>query len=79
VPADVGTQIALGGQAAIQDQVYPALVRLQTFIEKEALPASPESPGLSSQPDGANYYAFLSRHYTTTKLSPDAIHEIGIQ
>ncbi|HKY91052.1 MAG TPA: DUF885 domain-containing protein [Nevskiaceae bacterium] len=79
IPAEVGAQIALGGQAAIQDQVVPALVRLQTFIEKEALPASPESVGLSTQPDGTNFYAYLARRHTTTKMTPEAIHELGIQ
>jgi uncharacterized protein (DUF885 family) len=79
VPADVGQQLALGGQGAIQDQVMPALTRLRDFIQKDALPAAPDAVGLSSQPDGANYYAFLARFHTTTKLSPEAIHELGIQ
>ena len=32
----------------------------------------------ATTPDGAAHYAFLVRNYTTTDLTPDQIHEIGL-
>ena len=80
VTADVRTQLDLGAQSAILDTVVPALRRLYEFLEKEYIPACPENDmGVSAQPRGAELYAWLVRHHTTTDLTPDAIHDIGLR
>lgn len=79
VPDDVRTQLDLAGQATIVDVVVPALRKLHTFLEKEYIPACPEyEMGLVFQPRGAEFYAWLVRHHTSTNLTPDRIHEIGM-
>jgi uncharacterized protein (DUF885 family) len=79
VPADVRTQLDLAGQSTIIDVVVPALRRLYDFLEKEYLPACPENEmGLMFQPRGAEFYAYLVKHHTSTNLTPDQIHEIGL-
>jgi uncharacterized protein (DUF885 family) len=79
VPANVRTQLDLAGQSTIIDVVVPALQRLHDFLEKEYLPACPENEmGLMFQPRGAEFYAWLVRHHTSTNLTPDQIHEIGV-
>lgn len=79
VPENVRAQLELAGQATIIDVVVPALRKLQTFLENEYIPACPDDEmGLVYQPRGAEFYAWLVRHHTSTNLTPDQIHEIGL-
>ena len=65
-------------RAAIEGAVSPAFAKLADFVEREYLPSCRESVGLWDSPDGADHYAHLARKFTTTSLSPDEIHEIGL-
>ena len=56
-----------------------ALHRLEEFVRSEYLPAARETIGASSLPGGADWYAFLVRHATTTRLTPQQVHEIGVR
>lgn len=64
---------------AIEQHVFPAYERLQKFLAEEYLPACYDSVGCWRQPQGAEIYAAACRRHTTTDLSPDAIHEIGLK
>jgi uncharacterized protein (DUF885 family) len=64
--------------AAIGKEVLPAYQRFARFLEASYVPAGREKPGVSALPDGAKYYAFLIRHTTTTNLTADQIHQIGL-
>lgn len=74
------TQQALRDRArtAIAESVLPAYRRFGEFLRSEYLPACRESIAAASLPDGKEYYAFRARRFTTTDLSPDRIHEIGL-
>ncbi len=63
---------------AIAAAVSPAFGRFADFVEHEYLPACRESVGLWDSPEGDVHYAYRARSFTTTSLSPDAIHEIGL-
>jgi uncharacterized protein (DUF885 family) len=63
---------------AIAESVSPAYAKLAEFVETEYLPACRESVGIWDSPEGDVYYAFLAGSFTTTTLSPDRIHEIGL-
>ncbi len=63
---------------AIDKQILPAYVRLARFLEVSYVPAGRTEPGLSALPDGARYYKYLIRHSTTTDLTADEIHQIGL-
>ena len=63
---------------AIRKEVQPAYLRFARFLEVSYLPACREEPGLSALPDGAKYYAFRIRRTTTTDLTADQIHQIGL-
>jgi uncharacterized protein (DUF885 family) len=63
---------------AIAEAVSPAFDRFAVFVEREYLPACRESVGLWDSPEGDVHYAYRARSFTTTSLSPDAIHEIGL-
>jgi uncharacterized protein (DUF885 family) len=66
-------------QAAIRDALVPAFRKLQDYVRGEYLPQARTSVAASALPEGAAYYAFLVRDQTTTDLSVDAIHEIGLK
>jgi uncharacterized protein (DUF885 family) len=63
---------------AIGKEVLPAYMRFARFLEVSYMPAGREQPGLSALPDGARYYAFLIRRTTTTNLTAEQIHQIGL-
>jgi uncharacterized protein (DUF885 family) len=63
---------------AIGKEVQPAYLRFARFLEVSYIPAGPDAPGLSALPDGAKYYQFLIRRTTTTNLTADQIHQIGL-
>jgi len=72
------TRIKTETLAAITKEVLPAYSRFARFLEVAYIPAGRTDPGISSLPDGAKYYQFLIRHTTTTNLTADQIHQIGL-
>jgi uncharacterized protein (DUF885 family) len=64
--------------AAIREKIAPAYARVHGFIRDEYLPAARETDGLGALPEGGDWYAWLARHHTTTDLTPDEIHRIGL-
>jgi len=63
---------------AIQKEVLPAYLRFARFMEVSYVPAGREEPGIDALPDGAKYYAFRIKRTTTTNLTADQIHQIGL-
>jgi len=64
--------------AAINNKIIPAYQQLSNFIGDEYLSAARESVGLSDLPNGEAWYAHMVRLRTTTDLTPDEIHQIGV-
>ncbi len=64
--------------ATIEKIVIPAYRGLARYFEKTYLPASRESIGLSSLPNGKSWYEFRAHNYTTTRMTPDDIHRLGL-
>ncbi len=64
--------------AAISDDILPAYVRFAEFVRDEYAPAGREEPGMWSLPEGEERYAFLVKVQTTSDLTPEEIHEIGL-
>ena len=71
-------RLSAAARTAIAEGVIPALRRLRDYVASEYLPASFDRAGIWQWPDGANAYAFHARRYTTTDLTPQQIHEIGL-
>lgn len=71
-------RLAEAGRAAVEDKVLPAYRALHTFFVGEYMPGARQTLGASALPDGDAYYAQQARLYTTLDLSPQAIHQIGL-
>src|SRR5271154_564279 len=67
------------GLAAIKGAVLPAYGRFTAFVRDEYVPKGRIEPGIWSLPDGAARYRYEIRRMTTTDLTPEAIHEIGLK
>jgi uncharacterized protein (DUF885 family) len=64
---------------AIRDSVLPAYAKFTTFVKEEYAPRGRTEPGMWSLPDGDARYATVVRRQTTSNLTPDQIHRIGIE
>ncbi len=64
---------------AIQSQVVPAFKRFKEFFTSEYFPTCLDGVGAWRLPDGDALYAYLVKYHTTTDLTPDQIHEIGLK
>ncbi|MGB3848801.1 MAG: DUF885 domain-containing protein [Tunicatimonas sp.] len=62
----------------ILEQINPALVRFHTFMEDEYVPQARSSFGLKDLPNGEAWYNERIRHTTTTDLTAQEIHDIGL-
>ena len=78
IPADQAQ--ALQGRALqrIRDQVIPAYAKLLTFFRSEYVPHARTTLAAEALPDGKAFYRQQIHEYTTLDLSPDAIHQIGL-
>ena len=77
---DPDTRAWLQSAAAtiIEQEINPALLILLEFLERDYLPAA-RPPGIGAVPGGKQVYSRLAQHFTTTDLTPDEIHEIGLR
>jgi uncharacterized protein (DUF885 family) len=78
IPPDQQQRIRTQMLAAIANQALPAYVRLAHYLEVTYVPAGRDQPGIWALPDGARYYQFLIRQTTTTDLTAEQIHQIGL-
>ncbi len=78
IPAE--RRAALKAQAVqiIADKVRPAQARLAAFFRDEYLPKARPALGAHTVPDGDRYYAYEIKRETTTELTPQQIHQLGV-
>lgn len=72
-------QLQQQARQVIDEQIMPAYDNYFTFMVSEYLPNARESVGASELPEGNAFYKNRIEHYTTTDLSADEIHNIGLQ
>ena len=64
--------------ALIRDVLTPEYQKFADFYARDYKPTCRKTIGASTLPEGLAYYAFRARSHTTTDLTPDAIHKIGL-
>ena len=71
-------QLVEDAKDLIVNEINPAYKELNTFLKKEYLIKSRDTIGIGNVSGGMEYYEYLSKYFTTTELTPDEIHQIGL-
>jgi uncharacterized protein (DUF885 family) len=71
-------RLAKAYEQKLRESVLPAYQRLLAFLRDEYLAQARDTVGWSELPNGAEWYAYLVRLHTTTGLTPDEVHELGL-
>ena len=78
VPAAERQQLTDEAKTAYTQRVAPAFVRLRDFLANTYIPACRDTVSAAALPDGADYYKYLVHWETTTAMTPDQIHQTGL-
>jgi uncharacterized protein (DUF885 family) len=70
--------LRIEGRRRIANDVFPAYLKLYTYLTRDYLPAARKEIGAWSMPDGEAYYAHAIRLHTTTDKTAKEIHETGL-
>ena len=65
-------------RSVIEETVLPAYRELNEYFVDTYLPNSRDTIGLSELPNGNEWYELRARQFTTTQMTPDEIHRIGL-
>ncbi|MCB4435510.1 DUF885 domain-containing protein [Alteromonas sp. McT4-15] len=72
------TNLTNQGQRAIKERVLPAYQAFYDFMVEDYIPNARDDIAANTWPDGVAYYANRAKHYTTTDMSPQEIHNLGL-
>jgi uncharacterized protein (DUF885 family) len=64
--------------ATIKLGIFPAYKRMRDFLQNEYLPKSREGVGLVHMKGGLKLYSYMIESSTTVKMTPDAVHDLGL-
>ena len=62
----------------IDESIAPAYREFNNYFNEIYLPASRDSIGASSLPNGDAFYEYRTQFFTTTQMTPDEIHRLGL-
>jgi len=66
-------------EQAILEQIIPSYKKLHTFMVEEYIPNCRQTTALADLPDGEAWYAYRVKTMTTTDMTPDEIHQFGLE
>jgi len=79
IPASERERLRSAASEIIEDELLPAYKKLDKYFNTRYLPATRDSVGLSALPNGEAWYEHLTRSFTTTRMTPDDIHRLGLE
>jgi uncharacterized protein (DUF885 family) len=78
IPVARREQLCAEAEKIVGGQIYPSWKKAAAILQSQ-LARSTDDAGLWRLKGGPEAYAFFLRRYTTTNLTADQIHEIGLQ
>ncbi len=79
IPVEEQQRLRTAALEIIEKTLLPAYRKLDRYFNKTYLPASRDSIGLSVLPNGSAWYEHLAHSFTTTRMTPDEIHRLGLE
>jgi uncharacterized protein (DUF885 family) len=79
ISADQWAALQGRAKALITSRVNPAYQGFADLYDRDLKGKCRQSVGVSAMPQGKEYYAFQVRSQTTTNLSPEEIHQLGLR
>jgi uncharacterized protein (DUF885 family) len=73
------TSLSKDYATVINEKLMPRYKQMVDFLQKEYLPASRATSGIGSLPNGSALYAAYVKQWTTTNMTPEDIHTLGLQ
>lgn len=73
------TKLTEAYKTIILEKIVPAYKNLHEFMSTDYLSAGRASSGISDTPNGTAYYKHQIKLYTTTNMTADEIHELGLK
>jgi uncharacterized protein (DUF885 family) len=71
-------RIRQAAKVIIDESIVPAYREFSRYFNETYIPASRESIGASELPNGEAFYEYRARSFTTTQMTPDEIHRLGL-
>ncbi len=78
IEADEQKRLKSLGEAAMNMAVFPAYRDLTKYLKQTYTPKARTTVGIGTTPEGRAYYEALTRYFTTLDMTPDEIHQIGL-
>jgi uncharacterized protein (DUF885 family) len=78
IPAADRERLRREASQLFRESTAPALRKLLDYLVKTYIPGARETTAMSDLPDGRAWYAYIVRTGTTTDLTPEQIHELGL-
>ena len=75
IPPELRAQLI----AAVRGDVLPAYAKFGKFVRDEYAPRGRKEEGIWALPNGRERYAIAVKRTTTTNLTPDEIHQLGLR
>jgi uncharacterized protein (DUF885 family) len=79
IPAEAQRRLRAKALEIVATRVKPAQRDLLTFFQEDYLPKARAAVGASTLPEGAAWYRYLVRFHTTTEMTPDEVHQLGLK
>ena len=79
IPAAAQAEYRGKALAIVRDKIYPAQRAFAEFMEREYVPAARPAIAWRTTPGGEASYRYLVREQTTTDMTPDQIHKLGLE
>jgi uncharacterized protein (DUF885 family) len=78
IPAAAQADYRSRALALVRDRILPAQRTFADFMAREYVPAARPALAWRSTPNGETTYRYFVRHETTTTMTPDEIHQLGL-
>ncbi|HET6837819.1 MAG TPA: DUF885 domain-containing protein [Gemmatimonadales bacterium] len=76
---DSSPEFRAGIVRIVAEEIAPALKRYRDFLTAEYLPKARQSTAITGLPQGAECYRARVRNYTTANLTPQEVHQLGLE